>query len=157
MQKSLSWWFILARWNWCEMPQQNAYKVKPSFRLQHAPSLARFPTKFTYLGYGLMPHDYLHTTMSLSCHKTTAFSMPFILAWVEVGNGSLIEPFLIVETTTTQVPSVTGARWNVMPTTPHTRPKVHGTRLVGSRSSTFILGFRRVVCKQVNTIFFKIL
>jgi hypothetical protein len=68
----------------------------------------------------------------------------------EVGNGSLVEPFLIVETTTTQVLGVTGAWWNVMPITPHTRPKVHGTRLVGSRSSTFILGFRWIVCKQVR-------
>jgi len=92
MQKSLSQWFIPTRWKWCEMPQQNAYKVNPSFRLQHVPSLARFPTKWTYLGYELMPRDYLHTTMSLSHHKTMAFSMPFILAWVAIGNGSLMTP-----------------------------------------------------------------
>jgi hypothetical protein len=91
------------------MPQQNAYKFKPSFRLQHVPPLVRFPTKLTYLGYELTPHDYLHTTMSLSCHKTMAFSMPFILAWVEVGNGNLVEPFLTIETTTIQVPNAIGA------------------------------------------------
>jgi hypothetical protein len=39
---------------------------------------------------------------------------------------------------------------NVLPTTPHTRPKAHGTWLVGSRNSTCILGFRWVGCKQVK-------
>jgi hypothetical protein len=38
-----------------------------------------------------------------------AFSVPFILTWVEVGNGNLVEPFLTIEATTIKVPNAIGA------------------------------------------------
>ncbi len=61
---------------------------------------------------------------------------------------SKTNPFLRIVIVIVEVLGAIGAWWNVMPTTPHMFPKAHGTQLVGSRSSTFILGFR-VGCKQV--------
>jgi hypothetical protein len=59
-------------------------------------------------------------------------------------------------TTIVHVPSAISAWWNDMPTTPHTCPKAHGTREIGSRSSTFIVGFK-VFYNWHAKIFVKIL
>ncbi len=80
--------------------------------------------------------------MSFSRHNTIPFSMPFIFEVDGLGNGTLVEPFLIILVTTTKhVPSAIGLPWNVMPV-PHTTPKLHGIQLVRSKTSTFILGFK---------------
>ncbi len=85
--------------------------------------------------------------MFFSCHDTIPFSMLFIFEVNGLGNGTLIEPFILV-TTTKRVPSANGLPWNVMPM-PHTTPKLHGIQLVRSKTSTFILGFK-INCKHVE-------
>jgi hypothetical protein len=65
-----------------------------------------------------------------------------VFEWLEYGNGNLVDDFLIVITTTVHVPSAICVLWNYMPTTPHTCPKAHGIQENGSRSLTFIIGFK---------------
>ncbi len=87
--------------------------------------------------------------MFLLCHNTIPFSMSFIFEVYGLGNGTLVEPFLITFVTTTKhVPSAIRLLWNVMPM-PHTTPKTHGIQLVRSKTSTFILGFK-ISCKHVE-------
>ncbi len=87
--------------------------------------------------------------MFFSRHNTIPFSMPFIFEATGLGNGTLVEPFIIIFITTTiHVPSAIGLPWNVMPM-PHTTPKAHGIQLVKSKTSTFILGFK-ISCKHVE-------
>ncbi len=101
-------------------------------------------------------HVYLHTIMSLACHRTMTFSMPFIFTWVEFWNGNLTRrPPLDNWNSHSTSPKCNWAWWNVMSTTPHTRLKVHGTQLARSRSSTFVLSFRWVGYKQVKHCFSK--
>ncbi len=89
------------------------------------------------------------TIMSLSCHKTIWFSMPFIFATIEFGNNNLIDLFFTVMIATIKILGAIGAWWNFMPTTPHMFPKVHGIQLTRSRSSTFIpsftIGYKQII------------
>lgn len=75
--------------------------------------------------------------MSFSHHNTIPFSMPFIFEATRLGNGTLVESFFILVTTTIHVPSVIVLSWIVMLTTPHTTHKAHKIQLVGSKSLPF--------------------
>ncbi len=75
--------------------------------------------------------------------------MPFIFEATGLGNGTLVEPFIIILVITTiHVPSAIGLPWNVIPM-PHTTHKAHRIQLVKSKTSTFILGFK-INCKHVE-------
>lgn len=87
--------------------------------------------------------------MSFAHHNTMPFAMSFIFEPTKFGNGILVDPLFIHVTTTIQVPCAIGLPWYVMPTTPHTSPKAHVVRLVGSSNSTFIIGFN-IDCKHVT-------
>jgi len=75
--------------------------------------------------------------------------MSFVFEAVGLGNGTLVESFFILVTTTIHVPCVIMLSWNVMPTTPHTTSKAHKIQPIGSKSLIFILGFK-IVCKHVE-------
>lgn len=70
---------------------------------------------------------------------------------MELKNGNFVDPFLILVTTMVTCIGVIGAPWNVTPNTPHIAPKAHVTLLVGSRISTFLLGFN-MDCKLITHV-----
>ncbi len=89
---------------------------------------------------------YLHTTMSLSHHKTMPIAISLTFEVIRLGNGNFVAPFLINVTTIVTCISAIGFPWNDMPNTPTTSPKAHANRLKGFIISTFIFGF--IVCKN---------